>query len=425
MGKKKTKNEPWAPAQPYIIKGMEQTSEVFDQNQPMLQQMSKTAQDAFNTVAPGAFGTNPFVANAQQSAGAVGSGALLGANSGQATYDRLQGPNRDPSTGLLTSMAKNRSGGAGDATLSGLTTARAGLGDSSLSKLTSGGSNPGDKFASAVSGGKYLGAQPSSTMYAAMMDPSYSTANPYLDAMIKQSQESVTKAANQRFGAAGMGAGLSTAFGNVLSRNLSNGENSLRYQNYSDSENRRLQAGGQSDAAWSGERGRMDASTGLLSSNYNAGQDRALSAAQALNQSGQAQQQTQLSAAQALNQSGQQGDQTRLAAAQALGTQYGQGQDRALDAARAGDAAQQSQVQQMLTALGLTGELRNAEYAGVAPALSLLNSAADIPYVGVGALNGNIRQASNGYGTTTTSGGLGQQLLGAGAQLGSAYLGGK
>jgi hypothetical protein len=63
----------------------------------------------------------------------------------------------------------------------------------------------------------------------------------------------------------------------------------------------------------------------------------------------------------------------------------------------------------MLQALGLTGGLRDAEYAGVAPTLSLLNSAADLPYIGVGALNGNIRQASNGYGTTTTktSGGLG------------------
>lgn len=36
-------------------------------------------------------------------------------------------------------------------------------------------------------------------------------------------------------------------------------------------------------------------------------------------------------------------------------------------------------------------------------AQSLLNNAADLPYVGVGALNGNIRQASNGYGTQTTT----------------------
>ncbi len=32
---------------------------------------------------------------------------------------------------------------------------------------------------------------------------------------------------------------------------------------------------------------------------------------------------------------------------------------------------------------------------------SLLNNAAELPWIGVGALNGNIRQASNGYGTQT------------------------
>jgi len=39
-------------------------------------------------------------------------------------------------------------------------------------------------------------------------------------------------------------------------------------------------------------------------------------------------------------------------------------------------------------------------------ATGLLNNAADLPWIGVGALNGNIRQASNGYGTTKTSGGF-------------------
>lgn len=56
-------------------------------------------------------------------------------------------------------------------------------------------------------------------------------------------------------------------------------------------------------------------------------------------------------------------------------------------------------------------------------ATGLLNNAADLPWIGVGALNGNIRQASQGYGTTTQSGGLGTQLLGIGGSALSSYLG--
>lgn len=36
-------------------------------------------------------------------------------------------------------------------------------------------------------------------------------------------------------------------------------------------------------------------------------------------------------------------------------------------------------------------------------AQSLLNNAADLPWVGVGAMNGNVRQASNGYGTNAST----------------------
>lgn len=45
---------------------------------------------------------------------------------------------------------------------------------------------------------------------------------------------------------------------------------------------------------------------------------------------------------------------------------------------------------------------------------SLLNNAAELPWIGVQAANGAVRQASGGYGTTTTkqSGGLGQTLMG-------------
>lgn len=57
---------------------------------------------------------------------------------------------------------------------------------------------------------------------------------------------------------------------------------------------------------------------------------------------------------------------------------------------------------------------------------SLINNAAELPWIGVGALNGNVRQASSGYGTQTTSTqpNWGQMLLQAAAQGASAYAGG-
>ncbi len=50
----------------------------------------------------------------------------------------------------------------------------------------------------------------------------------------------------------------------------------------------------------------------------------------------------------------------------------------------------QNQLQAVQQASGLMGGSQ-----------SLLNNAAELPWIGVGALNGNIRQASNGYGTQT------------------------
>lgn len=400
MGSKKTKtkNEPWAPAQPYILRGMEETMSTFDRNQPRLQDMSDMAYAGARALAPSALAPSPYVSRAQSTAQSISDGRFLNGNPGQGTYDRLQQPATgyaapkvaDPSMGLLDGMARNMAEAPGSAALRG---------------LSQGGANPADSYASAVARGQYLNAQPSAGLYSTMMGADYLNGNPYLDSVIAQTNADVTKNANRLFASRGMGPGAGSAFADVLSKNLANNEGMLRYQNYSDAANRQLQAAGQSDSAWSGERGRMDASTGLLASNHNAAQDRALSAAQALNQA------DQQNAAQ------------RLAAAQALGTQFNAGEDRAaatgradadraLQAAQASDAARSDQVAQMLQALGLTGGLRDAEYAGVAPTLSLLNTAGDLPYVGVGALNGNIRTASNGYGVQTTkqSGGLGGVL---------------
>ena len=48
------KNDPWAPAQPYILKGLEQSSQVFDQQQPSLNKYSAMQMDTYGRVAPGA-----------------------------------------------------------------------------------------------------------------------------------------------------------------------------------------------------------------------------------------------------------------------------------------------------------------------------------------------------------------------------------
>lgn len=53
--KKKTvqKNEPWAPAQPYILKGLEQSGRVFDYQQPNLDRFSQMQMDTYGRLAPG------------------------------------------------------------------------------------------------------------------------------------------------------------------------------------------------------------------------------------------------------------------------------------------------------------------------------------------------------------------------------------
>ena len=54
LSKSKTKNEPWAPAQPYLIKGMENSNRVFDEQQPNLDKFSSMQMDTYGKLAPGA-----------------------------------------------------------------------------------------------------------------------------------------------------------------------------------------------------------------------------------------------------------------------------------------------------------------------------------------------------------------------------------
>jgi hypothetical protein len=401
------KSKPLKGSVPFLQAGLTDASNVFQQGQGNLNDLTKIATDGVKN--GNGFQTSPYVDNAQAAARTISNGYFLGSNPGQQTYDRLQSPghtgsmfnrggSRDPSMGLLGDMANDNSGYGGDQALTSLQTP---------------GTNPADRFASSVAGGQYLNHQPSADLYSRMMDPSAMNGNPFLQSVIDQTNEDVTRNANRQFASRGMGAGLSTPFVDVLSRNLANNEGQLRYTNYNDASNRALQAGGQSDAAFSAERGRMDASNGLLANNYNAGQDRSLAAAQALNQSGQA------------------AAQQRLGAAQSLGGQYTAGanrdlsafnanQDRALDAAKAGDASQANQVSQMLQALGLTGQLEQAGYADWAPRTDLLKTAATIPYLGLDAYQTALSNLS-GAGRTQTGPGIGSVIGGGLASgLGSA-----
>ena len=52
--KSKQTNTPWAPAQPYIIKGLENSGRVFDQQQPSLDKYSAMQMATYGRLAPGA-----------------------------------------------------------------------------------------------------------------------------------------------------------------------------------------------------------------------------------------------------------------------------------------------------------------------------------------------------------------------------------
>lgn len=53
-GKSKTKNEPWAPAQPYILQNLKQQDDVFKSTQPQLEAFAGQQRGTYGRVAPGA-----------------------------------------------------------------------------------------------------------------------------------------------------------------------------------------------------------------------------------------------------------------------------------------------------------------------------------------------------------------------------------
>lgn len=101
---------------------------------------------------------------------------------------------------------------------------------------------------------------------------------------------------------------------------------------------------------------------------------------------------------------------------------YGSGQHAAILAKQLADADNQLRFQNYSTERGYQQDAIGQAQNLMGGSQSLLNNAAELPWIGVQAANGAVRQASNGYGTQTskTSGGLFQDLLAAGATAAQA-----
>lgn len=382
--KSKSVSGPATYTTPYVQGALEQVQGVVGANQGKLENIGDAAIGAYNAIAPSAFGANNFLTGAQNTASG------LAANAGQAYSGFGQG---NPASGYLINAA-NGNGGVAPYMIG---TSQVGTGQVRSQGVGTGSDD-------AVAGGKYLNAQPSAGLYGDIIGGSQLNGNPYLQQIIDSTNASVGTAANRQFAARGLGAGISTPYANIVSKNLAASEGNLRYQNYNDAANRQLTAAGQSDAAFANERGYMDNASGRILAAGTTDANNALSASQANAANQLAASQANASNSLAANTSnaanGLTADQFNskqaFDAATGLGQLYNDSQALGLN-------AQQSADQTRLGALGLTPGLVNAQYAGVDPALSLLNSAAGIPYTGVNALAGNVANLTGATNTTTST----------------------
>lgn len=94
---------------------------------------------------------------------------------------------------------------------------------------------------------------------------------------------------------------------------------------------------------------------------------------------------------------------------------YGSGMHQAIVAKQLADAENTARYQDYSTERGYQQQAIDQAQNLMGGSQSLLNNAAELPWIGVQAANGAVRQASGGYGTQTqtSSPGLGQMLLGA------------
>ena len=372
---------------PYINQGLSSAQNVFDANQGNLGQMSQNAYGLFNNLAGTINNPTGFVGGAQNAAANI----YNGSGPGSATYARLQQANtNDPSAGLLARYAA----GAEDPSIGALSA----LAQGSRSPGAYDGIGASNPALAALRGMTAQTANPlSAAYYGDVLSGKYLAAgNPYLTGMLQQSDDAVTRAANQRFAVSGMGAGLSTPYMDVLTRNLANSENSLRYQDYNSQLDRMTQVGAQADAGYNAAQDRSLSAASDLGNQYNASGQLQLGAQQARDAAYQSDRSAQLAAAQALGSQYMAGQHLGLDAAQALGSQYTADNNSALGAANGNSSA-------ILQALGLTGGLADAQYAGVAPALQALSAAASIPYTGINNYAGLVNGLTGKYGNTAST----------------------
>lgn len=105
---------------------------------------------------------------------------------------------------------------------------------------------------------------------------------------------------------------------------------------------------------------------------------------------------------------------------------YGSGMHAAILARELADAENRARYQDYGVERGYQQDAIGQSQQLMGGAQGLLNNAAELPWIGVQAANGAVRQASGGYGTQTSvqKGGLGQALMGIAGQGLAAYAGG-
>lgn len=102
---------------------------------------------------------------------------------------------------------------------------------------------------------------------------------------------------------------------------------------------------------------------------------------------------------------------------------FGSGMHAAILSRELADAENQARYQDYATERGYQQDAIGQAQQLMGGSQSLLNNAAELPWIGVQAANGAVRQASSGYGTSTTTqkGSLLESLLNAGSKAAGAY----
>lgn len=287
--KSETKNEPWKPAQGYILQGLQNSGRVFDETQPQLEGYAGMQRGTYGRLAPGA---EAGISAAQRAVNANISGETFGQNPGRSAY-------------------------AGMANYS----------------------TPGAQRLSTLGDGGFVGQGAGADYWRKSLNGDYLNGDSNFNTVVANSLDDVERRVNARFG--GSGAVGQTAHSDLLARNLAATGASLRSQNYQQERSRQDMAASGLDGATRGDRAQQLQALGMFGDTARGDSEMQMRAAGALDQ-------------------GYNADMARQQAG------IGQAQDL----------------------------MRGSQ--------GLLDSAAQLPWYGVGALNGNVRQASNGYGTTTT-----------------------